>query len=302
MSAKEPSARGRRTQERLDVLVAWADRNPVPGTTLRIARELLAVDVRDRIFGMAGQSFLALIPLLIITSTWISDSDGESLALVVNQRLGLTGITAETVMLLFTRAEVSAEVATTSGLSLALLFFSVNSYTRTLRRSMDGPWGLPKMGWQGQLTGLLGVILLIGMQSTLAVIATAWESSSAGTVLLEGLVRTMVASVFWLGIGRALTHGRIPVAHLWPGALIGGIGTTAIAIWTVTVLPGIFVRDAARYGVIGVALALVSWLLAISGLAVLVGVAGAQVARAAGWISQRPDPLVQPLLEQPEEP
>ena len=302
MSAKEPSTRGRRTQERLDLLVAWADRNPVPGTTLRIARELPAVDVRDRIFGMAGQSFLALIPLLIITSTWISDSDGESLALVVNQRLGLTGITAETVMLLFTRAEVSAEVATTSGLSLALLFFSVNSYTRTLRRSMDGPWGLPKMGWQGQLTGLLGVILLIGMQSTLAVIATAWESSSAGTVLLEGLVRTMVASVFWLGIGRALTHGRIPVAHLWPGALIGGIGTTAIAIWTVTVLPGIFVRDAARYGVIGVALALVSWLLAISGLAVLVGVAGAQVARAAGWISQRPDPLVQPLLEQPEEP
>ena len=52
MSAKEPSARGRRTQERLDVLVAWADRNPVPGTILRIARELLAVDVRDRIFGI----------------------------------------------------------------------------------------------------------------------------------------------------------------------------------------------------------------------------------------------------------
>ena len=66
-------------------------------------------------------------------------------------------------------------------------------------------------------------------------------------------------------------------------------------------LPGIFERDAARYGVIGVALALVTWLLAFSGLAVLVGVAGAQIARAAGWISQRPDPLVQPLLEQPDE-
>lgn len=302
MSDPSPEAATTGAQQRLAPLVAWADRNPVPGTVLRIARELLAVDVRDRIFGMAGQSFLALIPLLIITSTWVSESDGESLALVVNSRLGLTGITAETVMLLFTRPEGTAEVATASGLSLALLFFSVNSYTRTLRRSMDGPWGLPKMGWQGQLSGLLGVALLIGMQSTLAVIATAWESTSVGAVFLEGLVRTLVAAVFWLGIGRALTHGRLPVAHLWPGALIGGIGSTAIAIWTVTVLPGIFERDAARYGVIGVALALVTWLLAFSGLAVLVGVAGAQIARAAGWISQRPDPLVQPLLEQGDEP
>lgn len=301
MSATGRGPGGTRTQQRIEVLVAWADRNPVPGTALRIARELLAVDVRDRIFGMAGQSFLALIPLLIITSTWVSESDGEALAGVLNQRLGLTGITAETVMLLFTRPEGTAVVATASGLSLALLFFSVNSYTRTLRRSMDGPWGLPKMGWQGQMTGLLGVALLLLMQATLAVIATIWDSSSPWGVLVEGLVRTAVASAFWLGIGRALTHGRIPVAHLWPGALVGGIGSTAIAIWTVTVLPGIFERDAARYGVIGVALALVTWLLAFSGLAVLVGVAGAQIARAAGWISQRPDPLVQPLLEQPEE-
>ena len=83
-----------RNQERLARLVAWADRHPVAGTALRIARELLAVDVRDRIFGMTGQAFLSLIPLTIIVSTWLSESDGESLANVVNERLGLTGSTA----------------------------------------------------------------------------------------------------------------------------------------------------------------------------------------------------------------
>lgn len=289
-----------KNQERLARLVAWADRNPVPGTILRIARELLAVDVRDRIFGMAGQSFLAVIPLLIIASTWLSESDGESIALVVNVRLGLTGTTADTVLLLFGRPVGAEEVATASGLSIALLFFSINSYTRTMRRSMDGPWGLPKVGWHGQVTGLLGVALLILMQTTLSVIATEWVSQTPLLVLLEALARTVVAVVFWLGIGRALSHGRIPVRHLWPGALLGGIGTSAIALWTVTFLPTIFERDAARYGVIGIALALVTWLLAIAGLVVVVGVAGAQIARAAGWIEQRPDPLVQPLLEQPE--
>jgi membrane protein len=293
--------RSEHNQQRLAALVAWADRNPVPGTILRIARELLAVDVRDRIFGMAGQSFLAVVPLLIIASSWVSDDDGESIAVVVNTRLGLTGTTAETVLLLFTKPAEADLVATASGLSLALLFFSVNSYTRTLRRSMESPWGLPRVGWRGQLSGLLGVALLMAMQSTLSVVATVWHSESFVPVTAEALSRTVLAALFWLAIGRALSHGRIPLRHLWPGALVGGVGTSAIALWTVTFLPTIFERDAARYGVIGVALALVTWLLAISGLAVAVGVVGAQVARAAGWIEQRPDPLVQPLLEQPEE-
>ena len=183
-----------------------------------------------------------------------------------------------------------------------LLFFSLNSYTRTMRRSMEGPWGLPRVGWRGQLTGLAGVGLLIVMQGTLATIATAWDTVTPQAILVEGLTRTAIAVVFWLYIGRLLTHDRVPKRHLWPGALVGGIGTTAIAVWSVTFLPEIFVRDAARYGVIGVALGLLTWLLAISGLVVGVGVVGGQVARAAGWIALPVDPLVQPLLEQPDEP
>jgi membrane protein len=291
-----------RNQQRVARLVAWADRHPVAGTALRIARELLAVDVRDRIFGMTGQAFLSLIPVTIIVSTFLSESDGESLANVVNARLGLTGSTADTVLLLFSKPEPSPTTAAASGLSLVLLFFSFNSYTRTIRRSMERPWGLPRMGWRGQLTGVLGVFLLMLMLSTLSVIATVWHADTRQALALEATVRTVVAGVFWLGIGRLLTHRRVPSRHLWPGAVVGGIGTSAIALWTVTVLPGIFERDAARYGVIGVALALVTWLLAVSGLAVVVGVVGGQIGRAAGWAGARPDPLVQPLLEQPDRP
>ena len=291
-----------RNQQRAARLVAWADRHPVAGTALRIARELLAVDVRDRIFGMTGQAFLSVIPVTIIVSTFLSESDGESLANVVNTRLGLTGSTADTVLLLFSKPEPSPTTATASGLSLVLLFFSFNSYTRTIRRSMERPWGLPRVGWRGQLTGVLGVFLLMLMLSTLSVIATVWHADTRQALALEATVRTVVAGVFWLGIGRLLTHRRVPSRHLWPGAVVGGIGTSAIALWTVTVLPGIFERDAARYGVIGVALALVTWLLAVSGLAVVVGVVGGQIGRAAGWAGARPDPLVQPLLEQPDLP
>ena len=291
-----------RTQRRLGWLVAWADRHPVPGTVLRIARELLEVDVRDRIFGMTGQAFLSLIPVILIASTWLSESDGESIANVVNQRLGLTGSTAETVTLLFSKPEPSAATTTTSALTLVLLFFSFNSYTRTIRRSMERPWGLPRVGWRGQVTGALGVFLLLIMMGTLSAIATAWHTDTPETMALEALVRTVIAGVFWLGIGRLLSHRRLPSRHLWPGAVVGGIGTSAIALWTVTVLPGLMERDAARYGVIGVALGILTWLLGVSGLAVVVGVVGGQIARAAGWIEAPPDPLVQPLLEQPDRP
>ena len=110
-----PSTAAARTAARLAPLVAWADRNPVPGTTLRIVRQLLAVDVRDRVFGMAGQSFLAVIPLLIITSSWVSQSDGRALAAALNTRLGLEGVTAATVTLLFsiTRSVSKAPSAVT---------------------------------------------------------------------------------------------------------------------------------------------------------------------------------------------
>lgn len=288
------------TRARLARLTAWADRYPVPGTILRIVRALLAVEVRDRIFGMTGQAFLSLIPVLVIASTVLSESDGESLAAIVNVRLGLSGPTAETVLLLFAKPTDATVAATTSGISIALFFLSLNSFTRTMRRSMEGPWGLLRVGWRGQLTGLLGVALLIAMMGSLATLATRWSTESPEAVLLEALTRTVIAGVFWMGIGRALSHGRIPARHLWPGALVGGIGTSAIALWTVTVLPVIVERDAARYGVIGVALALLTWLLAVCGLTVGVGVVGGQVARAAGWIQAPPDPLVEPLLEQPD--
>ncbi len=292
--------RNERTHPRLAGLVAWADRHPVPGTILRIARELLEVDVRDRIFGMAGQAFLSVIPLLVIASTWLSESDGESLAAVVNSRLGLTGVTAQTVTLLFARPAATVASTTASGVSVVLLVFSLNSFTRTLRRSMERPWGLPRVGWRGQATGLAGVGLLVIMLATLSTIATVWRSDTPGPILFESLVRTVVAGAFWLGIGHLLTDRRVPLRHLWPGAVFGGIGQSAIALWTVTLLPSVFERDAARYGVIGVALAVVTWLLAICGLTVGVGVVGAQVARAARWIEAAPDPLTQPLLEQPD--
>ncbi len=281
-------------RERVGGLVAWADQHPVAGTALRIVREMLSVDVRDRIFGMTGQAFLAMTPLLIIVSTAVSDGDGETIAGVLNDRLGLTGPTADTVQALFTKPNpVQSSASITSAV---LLLFSINSFTRTMRRSVERPWGLPKSGVRGQGAGLLGVVLFIGMFTMLIWVGPDWWSGSPAVMLLAVLAKTALAAAFWLAITFAMSTGRIPLRHLWPGALAGGIAQTGAAWWTVTFLPVIMEKDAARYGVIGVALGILTWLVVISGITVGVGVVGARIARSAGWLTTPAPGLNEPLM------
>jgi membrane protein len=279
---------------RLAHLVEWADTHPVAGSALRIVRELLSVDVRDRIFGMTGQAFLAMVPLLIIISTAVSEGDGETIAGVVNDRLALSGPTADTVTALFTNPNPSDSAA--SVVSVVLLLFSLNSFTRTMRRSVERPWGLPKSGVRGQVAGLLGVVLLVAMFFTLVQVGGTWTEGSLALTGLDLLVRTVVATGFWLAITYVMSTARLPLRHLWPGAVAGGVAQTAAGWWTVVFLPTIMEKDASRYGVIGVALGILTWLVVMSGIAVGVGVVGAQVARSAGWVTTPAPPLDQPLM------
>lgn len=274
--------------------VEWADGNPVGGPALRIAREMLSVDVRDRIFGMTGQSFMAMIPLLIIVSTAVSEQDGRSIANVVNERLSLSGATAETVNTLFTNPLTTPSGA--SVISVVLLLFSLNSFTRTMRRSVERPWGLAKSGVRGQVAGVLGVLILAGMFAVLVQMGSDWPSGFPGDSAIAVLLKVAVASAFWLVITYVMSTGRIPLRHLWPGAIAGGIAQTAAGWWAVTFLPTIIEKDTSRYGVIGVALAILTWLVVMSGVAVGVGVVGAQIARAAGWVTTPPPDLSWPLM------
>ncbi len=275
-------SRRRQMTDRLTEAMEWAATRPVAGTVLRIVREMMSVDVRDRIFGMTGQAFMAIIPVLIIVSTAVSEKDGESIAVIVNDRLSLSGPTANTVEVLFTNPDTT--VASASLISVVLLLFSLNSFTRTMRRSVERPWGLSKSGTRGQLAGLLGVVLLGGMFATVVQVGSLWPSPSPAEFVAGALLKTAVASGFWLVITYVMSTGRIPLRHLWPGALAGGIAQTGAGWWTVTFLPAILEKDTSRYGVIGAALGILTWLVVMSGVAVGVGVVGAQIARAAGWV------------------
>jgi uncharacterized BrkB/YihY/UPF0761 family membrane protein len=271
-----------RTRADVDDLLERADRRPVIGVTLRCVRDLLSIDVRDRIFGMTGQSFLALVPLMIIFASFVSVGGQTGLAALINARLQLDPSTARAVVLLF--SSPGAASVTASALSLVILLLSVNSYTRTMRRSIERPWQLPRSNWRGQVHGLVAVGLFLVMHFTIAVVATAWRGGPVATAGPEVVAQTLMAIGFWWVITYLLATRRIPWRHLLPGALVGGVAQSMAGWWSAVFLPTIIERDISRYGVIGVSLGIVTWLLVMSGITVGVGIVGAQVARAVGWL------------------
>jgi membrane protein len=114
------------------------------------------------------------------------------------------------------------------------------------------------------------------------------------------VVQTAMLVGFWWVISYLLAARRIRWLHLLPGAVAGGIAQTAAGWWSVTFLPSILERQTSRYGVIGVSLAIVTWLLVASGITVGVGIVGARIARAAGWLrveedEQPPEEALGPL-------
>ncbi len=282
-----------RTRAAADDLLERADRRPVLGVTLRCVRDLVSIDVRDRIFGMTGQSFLALVPLMIIASSLIAVDGQQGLAGLINARLQLDEDTASIVTLLFSTPATAS--ATTSTLSALILVLSVNSYTRTMRRSIERPWMLPRSGWRAQLHGLAAVGLFLLMHFAIAAVGTAWRGGPVVTAVPEVVVQTLMAAGFWWGITFLLATRRIPWRHLLPGALVGGVAQSAAGWWAVVFLPAIIEKDAGRYGVIGVSLGIVTWLLVMSGITVGVGIVGARIAHAAGWLADD-DPADRPVV------
>ncbi len=254
----------------------WSDERPDDPVVLRCARGLLSTDARDRVLMLAGQAFIALVPLVIVAATATSTADGAAFAAYVVRRFDLEGDVADAVRSLFERPPDPE-----SGLSLVsvvVLLVSVNSFSRSVRRTMERPWRLPKSGVRGAVEGLAGVVALIGTG-----VLVGWVGSlldGGAVVWLLGLALQLAVSVVgWALTIRLFLTWRASWRAVLPGAVVGAVAQL-VAGWGVTIfLPELITRNTERYGVIGVAIALVSWLIVLAAVIVTVGVVGGELAR-----------------------
>jgi len=218
---------------------------------------LVEMQFVDRSVALGSLAFTALVPLLVIASAFLPGTDGLANELI--RRFHLRGDTAQLVREVF--AQPDAVRQSVSWLGLLLLIFATLSFTRALQRVYEHAWQLKARGLAGTRAGLIwigGVVLW----STLFASVREWLVDLTGplaslTILLAG------NAALWLWSPWILLAGRVDWRALVPSALLTSVAMTAISVGSVIYMPEAIGRSAAHYGLIGIAIALVSWLVGI---------------------------------------
>ena len=234
----------------------------------------------DRAMAIASQSFTALIPLLILTSAALPTGSENSVSDSIIRRFELTGESARSVQLVFAQSEPGSVGVG----SVLLLLFSATSLTRRLQRLYLQSYGLPPMpGVRGSFNAALGLgallveIALLSLLRTLVrALPLAWTLGAPLTIL-AGLV-------FWTSVPYLLLDRRVAWRRLLPGGVLAGCAISVYSVATTFYMPRLMASYSARYGLFGVTVALVGWLLCVAVILVTTTVVAAELDRAPeGW-------------------
>lgn len=262
--------------ERFAPLRERVERRPLVAFLIRCSGIFQAIEGRDRVLMLAGQGFIALVPLLVVVASFTSAAGAGRVGDRIIERMGLTDSAAAAVNTLF--AYPPGASGTTSLFSISLLLFSLNGFARSVQRTFEGAWGLPKMGIRGTASRTAGLLVLVGAGYLVAWVGERVEPLPvAGAVLAIAVQEGAIVGGWLIATSFMLSH-RVPVRLLVAGALLSASMQLVVGWATAIYIPEIFARNAERYGVVGVSLALVTWLIAIAALIV----AGAVVSAVLG--------------------
>lgn len=218
---------------------------------------LVEIQFVDRSIALGSLAFTALVPLLVIASAFLPGTDGLANELI--ERFHLRGSTADLVREVF--AQPDAVRQSISWLGILLLVGAALSFTRGLQRVYERAWRLDARGLAGTRAGLTWIGGIV-VWSTVFATARDWLLDLTGplgslTILLAG------DAVLWLWSPWILLARRVDWRRLVPTALLTAVAMTAISIGSVIYMPEAIGRSATHYGPIGIAIALVSWLVGI---------------------------------------
>jgi membrane protein len=251
----------------------------------RCLKRFAAVGGTDRALLLGGKAFITVIPLLIVAAATFARHGGDSkLADRLTARFHVTGQSAEAIRTLFRQPPGATGTITLAGL---LLLLSVLSLTRTLQRTYEAALELPAIGLRGTLSGLTGTGVLLASILVLSLIAGVLPRFPAGGILAQ-LLKVVAATAIWLVLQSLLLSRRIPVRRLLPGAVVAGVGQVLVTLYSTLWMPRLIGHDAQRYGVIGIAFAMLTWLIIVSFLVVAAAVLSAELGGADVGSAPRP--------------
>lgn len=242
----------------------------------RCAESFLGMQGLDRAMAIAAQAFTALVPLLLLASELSSGGNGNAAADAIVRRFHLTGESAQAVQEFF----ASPGGGSIGVLSAVILLFSGVSFTRRVQRMYLQAWRLPpRSGIRGSVNAALGLAALLLEIILLSAVLSVLRSLPLGQVL-SWPVSLVTSLILWTSVPWLLLDRRVHWRRLLPGGALAAACASCYGFATAIYMPPLLESYSRRYGLFGITLALIGWLLATSLIVVAATVVAAEFDRA----------------------
>jgi hypothetical protein len=236
--------------------------------------------VVDRALALASKLFIAILPLSILVTAIVS---GETFGDELVARFGLTGAGARAARSLFAApAQVQASIGL---LGIVILTSSVLSFASALQRVYLDAWRLPPVPGSAR-TRLVWLAGLLVWVTCMSIVHEALESTNAGAV--SWVIAVGGGGAFFLWTPYLLLGRRVSARRLLATAIATGAALGVLAVGSDAVMPELVTHNTERYGLIGLAFSLVSWLFSGAVLVVAAAILGALLDRRTGPDAEPP--------------
>jgi membrane protein len=209
---------------------------------------------------LASQAFTALIPLLLLVSALAPADDRDVVSLGIIRRFELGGSAADAVRQLFAHTGSGA----TGVLSVFLLFFSGVSLARRMQRMYQQAWALQDATGVGRaVNAACGLLVLVLGIAFLYLARTLVGRLPIGD-LAVAVSSVLGAFVLWTTVPWLLLDRRISWRRLIPGGALAAICSSIYGVASTIYMPRQLEAYSERYGLFGVTLALIGWLVGLA--------------------------------------
>ena len=253
----------------------------VSALSRRVAASFLGQSVRrfaliegfDRCIVLSAQVLTAMIPFFIVVASAAPAGQEDVISRSIIRRFNLTGSSAEAVDQLFSAPPGAS--SSVSVFSALLLLYSAMAFSRRLQSMYRAAWGRGKGGIRSTLFAGLGLIAFTAMSGVsflLREVASRFPLQWLWTIPLSA----GIGLVLWTIIPFLMLEREV---H-WRRLLATGGATAAcmtiFAIGTPIYMPDIMTRATNDFGLFGVTITLLGWLLAAAFIVITCAVIGAQ--------------------------
>lgn len=235
---------------------------PVIGTLLRIQDRFGEVQGTALANGIALQTFLSLIPLLLVgiaIAGFLADGDATFTGDVIDAfGLPRTSTAAENLTEAIRSAQESKRAASLVG--VAGLLWTGLGVVAAVQRAVDAVWQTKSEGLKDKLRAvlwLLGAGAIFLMSFAITTVLNFLPAFLAPVSILLGLAVNL-----GLFLWTFSELGRVPVGWraLVPGAIVCAIGFEVLKLVGSLYVPRLVANSSALYGSLGIVIAILAWL------------------------------------------